>query len=603
MSKKDDIKKKLESASDALESAAENVTETAEDAADALKDKAEDAAEAVKEKAKDAAEAVKEKVEDAAEALTGDEAEDGKKKKHSRTPEQERERAQKSAARRKKFKYGTLATLITVIVIAVIVGINVICNMLDERYNWNIDLTTKNLYEIDPQTAEYLKKINQDIKLTMLASESVFENRSDLKVLSETLSNFKAESNGHIDVEYIDPQTHPEIQKTYLQDTNASVSYGSIVVTCGELVKVVPFSDLINTKNDFDYNTGQQISTAEFIGEQSLMSAIIGVTDLHPIKIGMIDKFNANTIYDSVEEGCFQRIRDLLTKNNYEVESIDIATEEINSEYDVLILCAPCADLNEAQITKLSDFLNNDGKCGKNLIYFSTPYKHTATTKLDEFLALWGISFDNAIVIESDSAKAQMVQTALSLRPLSNVPVVAVQTDTSLNENYPVGSIPIVAPNSCPINLLFTENSGRNTYPLLTTSDSCCLYDLDNADGFDPETAVKDKYNVAVLAEQNFFSGGDSYKSSLIAFGSSLLFDYQVAGNGSSYDNGNYLVTMINKLSGKENVFTVTSKSLDQAKLTISDGSAILIRNITIFVIPLFVAVLGILVYVRRRNK
>ena len=106
-----------------------------------------------------------------------------------------------------------------------------------------------------------------------------------------------------------------------------------------------------------------------------------------------------------------------------------------------------------------------------------------------------------------------------------------------------------------------------------------------------------------MLAEQNFFSGGDSYKSSLIAFGSSLLFDYQVAGNSSSYDNANYLITMINKLSGKENVFTVTSKSLDQAKLTISDGSAILIRNITIFVIPLFVGFLGILVYVRRRNK
>ena len=50
-------------------------------------------------------------------------------------------------------------------------------------------------------------------------------------------------------------------------------------------------------------------------------------------------------------------------------------------------------------------------------------------------------------------------------------------------------------------------------------------------------------------------------------------------------------------------MITVASKSLDPTKITITEAQAKTIRNVIVFVIPAAVALIGILVYVRRRNR
>ena len=121
-----------------------------------------------------------------------------RKSKQNLTPAEERERALNRVKRMKKLKYGTLATVITVVFVAIVVVVNVICGVLDNRYNWDIDLTSSGLYEIDEKTAEYLNQLNSDVELVVLANESDFQGNNMLKVISETLDRFKAEANGHI---------------------------------------------------------------------------------------------------------------------------------------------------------------------------------------------------------------------------------------------------------------------------------------------------------------------------------------------------------------------------------------------------------------------
>ena len=632
MGKKDENKKKnLGSAKAAAEAAGKKaedvldaVKDKAEDIADAVKDKAEDIADAVKDKAEDIADAVKDKAEDIADAAEdaaediADTAEDvadaaeekaedtakKAKKKHQRTPEAERERALNKVKRRKKFKYGTLATVITVVFLAAVVMVNIIVRMLDKRYNWSIDLTSKGMYQIDEQTADYLHQLNDDIKLTMLADEAQFDDYKELKVLAETLKRFENESNGRITVEYVDPTTHPEVETLYLKDTNETVARWSLIVTCGDLVRVIPYTDLISQESQYDYTTGMQNTENNFVGEQALISAIIGVTDLHPVKVGVICNNNGNPMYDSTMQYCFARLEELLTKNNFSTTQIDIATEALSADYDLMILCAPQSDLTEAQVKKLSDYLNNDGKCGKNLIYFSTLTRMTEMKNLNNFLAEWGMVIDNAIVMESDENRGQTVNTSIRQLPLTGVPIVAANPDAPLNANYKGGSVPIVAPYHAPIRTLFEDSAGRNTYPLLVTSDTAVIFPLDAAaDNFDVKKAEKSVVNLAVQAEHNYIAGGETFKSRVIAFGSPLFVDYFIGGNATSYDNSNYFITMMNTLSGKDNVITVASKSLDPTKITITEAQAKTIRNVIVYIIPAAVALIGILVYVRRRNR
>lgn len=577
MSEKDEIKQTPESAE-----APEN--DAASDTAAALREYAEEEAAA-----------------EAAAAAEGEEKKN-KKKKPNRTPEEEKERALNSVKRRKKLKYGALATTITIVFVAIVVVINVICGLLDQRFNWNIDLTSSGLYEIDEQTINYLHQLNSDVEITMLADESYFLENSMLKVVAETMSRFQAESDGHISVEYVDPNKNPEAVSVFKQNYNGELSTGDAVVASGDLVRVVSFDDMINIEQQFDQSTYSYTTSYTFTGEQSLVSAIMGVTDLNTVTVGLIDTTGGSAIYDARDAYNYQRIQELLEKNNYEVVSVDIATAELTADYDLLMLCSPANDLTEAQVTKLTSYLTNGGQYGKMLVYFGSPFKSANTQNLDAFLALWGISVGRSYAVEKNASTAQVATVALGT--LGEIPVVSVNADASLNAGYTATKLPILAPLCCPVERLFDQNSGRNTYSLLTTSESCVLYPLDEtAETFDADKAAQQSSDIAVLAEQIFTSGSDTYQSRLVAFGSAWFLDYMIGASAGSYDNANYFINLMNTATGKESILTIAEKSLDQTKITITEAQARAIRTVTVFVFPLAVALVGIFVYIRRRNR
>lgn len=563
------------------------------------------------------ADALKEYAEEEQAAATASdekkEADTKKKKKSNRTPEEEKERALNSVKRRKKLKYGILSVVISVVFIAIVVAVNLICGILDERYNWNIDLTSEGLYEIEDQTVEFLQKLNDDIKITVLANEAFFFEDANLKVLSETLSRFKTESNGHITVEYIDANKNPEAISVYKQNYTGDLQSGDVVIAKGDLVRVIAMSNggyrtngpttyLFEQQSSFDPATYQQTSSLSFVGEQSLVSAIMGVTDLNPVKIGMIDMTNGMQIYDERDSYCFARIKELLDKNNYEVESVDIALSELSADYDVLMLCSPTNDLTEAQVQKITDFLNNDNKYGKNLMYFGSPFKSKSTANLNAFLELWGLKIGDAYISESDEVAAQVASIAVGT--VGGIPVVKPNMEAELNAKYQNSTLPIIAPLCCPIERMFDQNSGRNTKALLTTSETSFLYPLDEtASDFDPESAEKASYDVAVIADSTFTAGSDILKSQVTAFGSAWFLDYVVAASAGSYDNANYFINLLNTLTGKEAAMTIAEKSLNTTQITVSDSQSKAIRNVTVLIIPFAVAALGIVVYVRRKNR
>lgn len=584
MSKKEEIKQELESS--------EKIS-----AADALKEIAEE------EKAASA---------DEKNADSKKDSDSKKKKKHTRTPEAEKERALKSVKRRKKFKYGALAAIITVVFVAIVVAINLICGMLDDRYDWNIDLTSKGLYQIDDQTVEFLHKLNEDVEITVLANEAYFLEDANLKVLSETLTRFKTESNGHISVKYVDPNKNPEAISVYKQNYTGDLQSGDVVIAKDDLVRVIAMSNggyrtngpttyLFQQDVSIDYSTYQQTSTLSFVGEESLISAIMGVTDLNPVTIGMIDTNAGSMIYDERDSYNFQRIKELLEKNNYVVESVDIATSELSADYDLVMLCSPSNDLTEAQIQKITDFLNNKNQYGKNLLYFGSPFKSKSTANLDAFLALWGLKFGDALIYESNEASAQVA--SLAVGTVGGIPIASPNMESELNAGYQVSKLPLLAPLCCPIERLYDQNSGRNTHALLSTADTAYLYPIEKDVEVDPDKAEKASFDVAVIADSTFTGGADVLKSQVIAFGSAWFLDYVVAASAGSYDNANYFINIMNTLTGKEAAITIATKSLDTAQITVSDSQRNMIRNVTVFIIPLAVAIIGVVVYVRRKNR
>ena len=74
-----------------------------------------------------------------------------------------KEPKKKKSFNKKKLKYGSVATVITVVFIAVIVFINLIAGILTERKGLKLDLTPEKYYDISQQTIDYVSSIDKDV--------------------------------------------------------------------------------------------------------------------------------------------------------------------------------------------------------------------------------------------------------------------------------------------------------------------------------------------------------------------------------------------------------------------------------------------------------
>ena len=183
----------------------------------------------------------------------------------------------------------------------------------------------------------------------------------------------------------------------------------------------------------------------------------------------------------------------------------------------------------------------------------------------------------------------------------NGVPIVTM-TDADLNANAVSSKLPLVAPYCRNIKLLYETNSGRKTKVLLTSSDTAYLYPLDAGEDFDPGSAEKGTFNAAVYATQSFSVDNVVKSSEMVVFGTAWFTDYIIT-NMPSYDNVSYLISVLNGMTGKENAVTVAEKSLENTTITISENAVKGIRLTVMLIIPLLVAVIGFVVYFRRKNK
>ena len=599
-------KKQIQEGDSAIEAGSAEIIETADGVTEEVGDAAEKAQDALEQAAQTLAQ-TEQAASDEAESFAEKErrAENGsgstkKSGKRERTPEQEKERALAKVNRRKKLKYGTLATVITAVVLASVVIANVICNVLDKRYNWNIDLTSSGLYEIDAQTADYLHRIGQDIQIAVMSDEQNFENDPRLKVVDETLNRFKAESNGHISVEYINMTKHPEAVSQYSEGYDGDFSAYDTVVKCGDLVRVVSIDDMIHTEQTPNYMTMSYDYSYSFIGEQSLISAIMGVTDLNPVKVGIINKTAGQPIYFDYDSMAFENLKTLLSKNNYVVSELDLTNDSFTAEdYDLVVLCAPYNDPSDAQIQKLTDYLYNNGQYNADMVYFGS-FNQQATPNLDAFLELWGLKLGSAVVMEGNASAAQVVTTVFG--QLSDVPVMSV-TDNALNGSVTASKLPVVMPFARPITMLFTDpNNGRETQALLSSASTAFLRPLNvKAEDFNEANAEKGSFALGVIADNEVIVDNTAHSSRIAAFGSSWIIDPNIT-ESKSYANADYYISVMNTMTGKEAVLTIAEKSLDTTSVTITTAQAKTIRTVTVIILPLLVAVAGFVVYIRRKN-
>ena len=514
----------------------------------------------------------------------------------------------------KKLKHGTMATVFTCVFVALLVLVNVVTTMLFDRYPITIDLTTNKIYSVSNDTEDYVKKVNVDVQVTIFADENTYTNYSSYnKQAVELLKNY-CKLNHHITYRFVDIDSHPEIVKEYTDtisqfdmifETKTKVDGKEISRTRKlGMLDLLTFTDEFEEKlsqSGYSIDTlaqqaGGDLSFLSYYGsyvessnaEQAFTSALMTVTDPNPVYVTILTGRSELT-----QLTYFQT---LLTANGYNVNTVDITSEDIPADTDVVVIPAPKTDYLAEDITKVSDFLNNDGNLGKQLLYIAS-YGQEDTPNLDEFLSEYGLSVGKGVICESDSGKYY------------NSPCVTVASTVSDNFTQDVSTKnPAILSALCrPVNTLFDEQDMVSTDAYLQSSDTAYTANVEISQTTGQvnigDALVKGQQNyMAVGSKAKFTDDNKTLYSSVIAVGSEgMLSDTYL--QYSQYQNSEYFISVINGLTGKTAGITITPKTITGNVFDITQQQKTVLKWTFCLGVPVVVLIVGIVIWARRKNK
>lgn len=484
----------------------------------------------------------------------------------------------------RKLKYGSIATAITVFVLAAVVIVNILVTKASDKVNMSLDLTENKNFEISQQSIDYLATVNEHVDIVCLTDETTFKNSNYVyyKQAYEVLKKYTI-YNDNVELTFVDMVKNPTYAERYKNSYKGEISAYSIVVESSKRIRVLTIQDLYNTEVNYQTFSEEIVSSK---AEQELTSAIMYVTDPDPIQAVALKVPTQGYSYDNVIN--------ILTANGCDVTEIDPFSEPIPEDTDLIVVNAPLNDFDEDTIDQLYSFLDNGGALGKNMIYIAD-YSQKTTENIDKFLGEWGIKVGEGVVGDDDSANL-VSQSYYIVRDYIK--------DNDYSKNVAEMTLPFVDYQSRPLELLFDHSDTRSTYALMQTADTGFVLTDDmrraaeNGEKFDIEHGVQT--TMALGRKYVFDSDNNMITSNVLVVGSSETLDESLT-NLTYLNNGEYFVSILNSMTGKNTGISIVAKDLSGTSFDIDQQTVTSYLTLFVVIIPASIVLIGILVFFRRR--
>ena len=458
------------------------------------------------------------------------------------------------------FQGGTYSLVITAVVLAILVVVNVLAAALPTAYT-KFDISATQLYSVTSNTKAVLHALDQDVTIYWIVQADQEDD-----ILSNLLSKYESLSD-HISVVKRNPDVYPAFAEQYTEET---VTNNSLVVECGEKNRYIAYDDIYLTESLYGYTT-----SASFDGEGAITSAIDYVTSEELPKLYQLEGHGEGELPSGLS--------DQIEKDNMELNTLSLLNiDAIPEDAACLLIYAPSSDISEEERDMLAEYVT-----GGKLMVVSGPTEDGTLENLNSLLETYGVTVADGIVVEQDR-EHYAFQTPVVLMPdIASSEI----TDSLVEERY----FPIIT--MAQGLQVGTNTSGATVTELLTTSDQA----FSKADGLNITTYDKEEgdtdgpFALAVSVEES--SGGQ-----LVWFSSSTFLD-DVYNAYSSGANVNLAMNALSNLIGETQAMAIRSKSLNYNYLTISDSTSSLLKVLMIGVFPLTYLAIGVGVVLYRRRR
>lgn len=469
----------------------------------------------------------------------------------------------------KKFKYNSLISIFIVIFIAIVFILNIVISTLVNKFDMKVDLTSYGLYKVSDETKEFLKDYDKEARIIILNDEENFKKSDDIytKHLYNMAKNIVA-CNENLSLEFVNLNEQPNFASKY---PNLKLQQNGILIA--DENNNARFLSVFNMfKNQYEENVYNYSNEVVSNVEKNIASALEFMSGRKKINTLLING------HDEINLKSFRG--DVFDENGYNLIETNLSSEKIPDDTDLIFIITPMVDYSEEEIKKLQDYVDT----GKKLVYFAGAGQNKLE-RLEKFLEnSFGISLKEGIVIETNGKR---VATS------ANDILTFVEKDNKYVEEMSNKKLPISFNDCKPLN--FVENKDVEILNVCETGETATI--LTDPKKFDIKTAEKKSFPLVACVNKNL---GEGKKASLAVFcSSSILAGLDIPHLG----NSELIFSVLGEFSNNKSKIKILPKSIGVPRLIMNRTTAGFVGVIFILILPLLVAVLGVVVYYRRRRK
>jgi ABC-type uncharacterized transport system involved in gliding motility auxiliary subunit len=448
-------------------------------------------------------------------------------------------------------KYAAYATIYILVIAAVLV----VANFLANRYNKSYDATANKRFTLSSQTKKVVGDLKQDVTISYFDRANGMQGAKDLLDRYQNLSP-------KVHIQYVDLLKNPTLARA------------QNVTREGEAV----------------ISVGARREDAKTFDEEGVTGALIRALKGGEREVCVVSGHGEHRLDDSSQSDGFSGFQSIVQRDNYKVQSVNLQQKaEVPPDCTALVVAGPTGDYIQPEVDAIKKYVEGGGRA---LFMLDPPLRLgrkqiSDNTALTDLLASWGVTADKDLLLD-ESAASQLLgggPEAPVILQYDSHPIV--NDLTNISTAFPLSRS------------LETKNTDKTTISKLfsTSAESFATSDLASSEiRINP---AKDKHGPFTLAVAGTYMGSKPSESGrFVVIGNSGWASNQALGFSG---NRNLLLNMVNWLSSDEDLISIRPIAPEDRRINLTRQQFRMVQSFSQFLLPLFVIVLGVMVWVKRR--
>lgn len=452
-------------------------------------------------------------------------------------------------AKQKKVRFGAVSVGYTVVVLAILVGLNWLAN----RYNKSLDMTEEQRFSLSEQTTKIVQGLKDPVTIYYFGSKT-----SGYNAAKDVLTPYDSLSD-KVSVKYVDMEEDPFTAKRFgVQTSNTAV-----------------------------LTAGERSEEARGIGEEEITGALVRLTKGKAKPVCIQQGFGENNVEDEGQAQGIGVMKRLLEGSNYEARPVSLLNAAtVPAECGVLIVPGSRQDVPQPAVDSIKVYVEQGGRV---LLMLGAPVqiKGDAVSNNEALLGLiasWGVTLNKNLIIDASSAGR-----AAGFSPLT--PAVTSYEFHPITRPFKGRPYLLISP----LTRSLTLQQGK-ALPLYATSKNSVATTELASNEIDPRNAKET--GPFVVAAAGTLALADKKEGRFVVTGSA---DWVRNDIPPSLANFNMFTNMVNWLAQDEDLISIRPKDAKDRRLNMTVEQTNLVFFSSVIFLPVMAVLAGVSAWWRRR--